>query len=131
MTAEGWGEFPILIEIHLRNSSSIKLTHYLKLTSLEPIVVNESFDNIMCNFPIDLDSIPNLTSVPEIPVFSEFVQSGSVVDYISAEEAFMGTNGPILDKLRENVASLTRRAIMKDMEYYTILTSKTPGSPQK
>ena len=131
MTAEGWGEFPILIEIHLRNSSSIKLTHYLKLTSLEPIVVNESFDNIMCNFPIDLDSIPNLTTVPEIPVFSEFVQSGSVVDYISAEEAFMGTNGPILDKLRENVASLTRRAIMKDMEYYTILTSKTPGSPQK
>lgn len=94
-------------------------------------MVNESFDNIMCNFPIDLDSIPNLTSVPEIPVFSEFVQSGSVVDYISAEEAFMGTNGPILDKLRENVASLTRRAIMKDMEYYTILISKTPGSPQK
>lgn len=130
-SAEGWGEFPILIEIHLRRGGSVKLTHYLKLTSPEPIVVNESLDNIMCDSLIDFESIPNLTSVPEIPVFSEFVNLGMAVDYISAEEAFLVANGPILRKLAENVESLTKRAILKDMEYFTVLNSKIPTSPQK
>ena len=109
----------------------MKLTHYLKLTSPEPLVVNESLDDILCDAPIDHESIPDLKSVPEIGVFSEFVNSGLVADYISAEESFLDTNGPILEKLRANVESLTKRALLKDMEYYTVLNSKLPPSPHK
>jgi hypothetical protein len=131
VSAEGWGEFPILVEIHVRNGGVVKFTHYLKLTSPESIVVNESFDNILHNSLIDLSSIPDLVIVPDVPVFSEFVSIGSVVDYTSVEEAFLATNGPILQTLADNVASLTKRAMLKEMEYYTILNSKTPSSPTK
>ena len=109
----------------------MKLTHYLKLTSPEPLVVNESLDDILCDSLIDSESIPDLPSVPDIPVFSEFVNSGMVVDYISAEEAFLVNNGPILERLAANVESLTKRALLKDMEYYTVMNSKLPSSPHK
>jgi hypothetical protein len=115
----------------VRKGGVVKLSHYLKLTSPESIVVNESFDNIVSHSLVDLESIPNLATIPVVPVFSEFVSSGSVVDYTSAEEAFLATNAPIFQKLAENVASLTKRAMLKEMEYYTILNSKSPSSPSK
>jgi hypothetical protein len=101
------------------------------LTSPESIVVNESFDNILLNSLVDSKAIPNFSTIPDVPVFSDFVSTGSVVDYTSAEEAFIATNGPILQKLADTVASLTKRAMLKEMEYYTILNSKTPSSPSK
>ena len=116
----------------MRKGGVVKLSHYLKLTSPESIVVNESFDNIVSHSSlVDLESIPNLATIPFVPVFSEFVSTGSVVDYTSAEEAFLATNAPIFQKLAENVASLTKRAMLKEMEYYTILNSKSPSSPSK
>ena len=46
MSAEGWGEFPIIVEIFVRNSGSVKLTHYLKLNAPERYVVSETLDVI-------------------------------------------------------------------------------------
>ena len=109
----------------------VKLTHYLKLTSPEPLVVNESLDDLLYDSFIPPETIPDLSGVPEIPVFSEFVNCGMVVDYISAEEAFLATNGPILERLTASVGSLTKRALLKDLEYYTVLNSKLPASPHK
>jgi hypothetical protein len=46
-SADGWGEFPIHIQIFPRVGSSVKCVHYLKLDSVKDVVVNESFDYLI------------------------------------------------------------------------------------
>ena len=46
ISADGWGEFPIHIQIVPRVGSSVKCVHYLKLDSVKDVVVNETFDYI-------------------------------------------------------------------------------------
>jgi len=128
VSEQGWGEFPILIEVVLKNGESVKLSHYLKLTSPDPIVVNETYDTlIMKSSPVvyDLSKIPDLRALPDVPVFSEFFASGAMFDYQSAETQFLETNSTVLEQLKARVHDLTRKALQKDIEVYTVL-NKSP-----
>ena len=44
---EGWGEFPVGLELTLRHGGNLKLTHYLKLDSPDPIIVNQTFETLI------------------------------------------------------------------------------------
>ena len=99
----------------------MKLSHYLKLNSPEPVVVNESYDQIPLGYPLDISSIPDYEIPDDIPVFSEYIAITIPTDYLSIENSFLSANASVIERLRENVEALTKMALFKEIEVLTVL----------
>lgn len=112
VSAEGWGEFPLHIEIIPKKGLPIKVTHYLKLNAPDRIVVNETFEYVPTKLHASLDSIPSLLAL-ETPVMAEYFLKHNPIDYVSLEEAFLSANAHLLGNHRVSVEELSRQALQK------------------
>jgi hypothetical protein len=124
ISAEGWGEFPIIIEIYLRKGGSIKATHYLKLNAAEDIVVSESFDTLVFSTEGPYMGLSDIAPFPEIPIFVEFLKTRAAKEYSDSEEEFLKRNRSTLEKLRASCESLCITALEKESALFTILNAR-------
>lgn len=120
VSAEGWGEFPIGIEIFIRDGGSVKLTHLLRLNSPDSIVVNETFDTIVLAQD-QADPFPELPKSSNVPVFSEYISRGGRVEYVEIENQFLSCNELTLTQLNQSIEKLTSAVLQKESEIFSVL----------
>ena len=123
ISAEGWGEFHISVEVHIRGDRCMKVQHYLKLNAADDIVANESFDTLILPTDFDYDSSSSIRRVP-IPIFDDFVMSANN-EYSERESEFISINSALLNQKRSGISDLLRRAISKEVELLTVLETGT------
>lgn len=116
MSEQGWGEFPIQIEIFPKKGHPTKLSHYLKLNAPERIVVNESYEHLEVAQSVTLSELPHLLANSDETVMSEYFSTHMAIDYTSLEESFLAANEELRDALISIVHDLGQRALSKAEE---------------
>lgn len=114
ITEQGWGEFPLHIEVVPKKGTPVKITHYLKLNAPDSIVVNETFEYIQPKIAYHPDMITDLTSMGSgTPVMSEYFESHAPIDYVALENNFIDANEHLMRTLRGSILELGRQVLTK------------------
>jgi hypothetical protein len=125
ISAEGWGEFHITVEMYILGDRCVKVQHYLKLNAADAIVANESFDTLILPPGFDYTSTctipPSMGRVP-IPIFDDLPISANT-RYIESESDFICIHSALLNQKRSGIFDLLRRAISREVELLTVLES--------